>query len=463
MPTQVLGNIVVTTRFDEGHDTILGAADPGWDDARRPWNLALDQWPAAVARPRSERDVADAVMFARDHGLRVAAQGTGHNAVPLGPLSNTILVKTSGMRKVSVDPDSMTARAEAGAIWPDVSDVAAPHGLAALGGSSPDVGVVGYTLGGGMGWLARKYGLAANNVTSFDVVTADGRMLRADASHESDLFWALRGGGGSFAVVTAAQLRLVPVAEVCAGLLWWPIAAAPEVLPAWLELTRGALPDEFTTAVRLMRFPAIPEVPEPVRGGSFVVIDAIHLGSQAEADQILAPLRALKPATDTVSMMPAKDLSHLHMDPEQPTPALGDGLLLDTLAPAAIEELIRLAGPGVDSPLLVVEIRHIGGEMRRARPGNGALAAIDAGYAMICGGLIAGPESADAVGRSIRSILAAMAPWAAPQMYLNFAETSRDPAIFWDPGSYARLRQVKAAVDPQDRIRSNHPIPPATS
>ena len=372
-----------------------------------------------------------------------------------------MLIKTDAMRQVSVDPGRMTARAEAGALWQDVTDAAARHGLAGLAGSSPDVGVVGYTLGGGISWLGRAYGLSANNVEAFEVVTADGRLRRADATRESDLFWALRGGGGSFGVVTAAELRLFPVAKVCAGLLWWPIDAAPAVLQAWRDLTASGLPDEFTTSARLMRFPAAPEIPEPVRGGSFVVIDAIHLGSKAEADEILAPLRALRPDTDTVGLIPARELGHLHMDPEGPVPGATDGLLLDSLPTAAIDGIVRLAGPGTNTPLAGVELRHLGGELHWARPGSGALAAIDAGYALVCGGLVTGPEAATAVTRSVRAIQAAMAPWAARQMYLNFAETSRDPASFWAPQAYTRLRQIKAAVDPEDRIQSNHPIPPA--
>jgi UDP-N-acetylenolpyruvoylglucosamine reductase len=441
--------------------TILTAADPHWDEARRAWNLTADQQPAAIARPASALDVVAAVGYARRHGLRVAAQGTGHNAPPLGPLSDTLLVKTGSMRQVSIDPGRMTARAQAGALWQEVTEAAAGHGLAGLAGTSPDVGVVGYTLGGGIGWLGRKYGLAASNVEAFEAVTADGRLVRADAAHESDLFWALRGGGGSFAVVTEVELRLFPVAAVCAGLLWWPIAAAPDVLQAWRELTASGLPDEFTTTARLLRIPDLPQVPEPMRGGSFVVIDALHRGGPAEADQILAPLRALRPTTDTVHVMPVRDMGHVHMDPEQPVPGVGDAVLLDTLPAAAVDQLIGLVGPGADDAPNMVEVRHIGGEMRRARPGNGALSAIDADYILLGGSAATSPESAAAVTRSVRSILAAMAPWAARQVYLNFAETRRDPASFWDPQAYARLRRIKAAVDPQDRIQSNHPIPPA--
>ncbi len=198
--------------------TILMPGDPGWDDARRAWNLAVDQLPAAIALPESAHDVAVAIRFARDHGLRVAAQGTGHNARPLGSLDDTVLVKTTRMRQVTIDPVARIARAEAGAVWHEVIEAAAEHGLAALAGSSPDVGVVGYTIGGGISWLGRSYGLAANNVEAIEVVTADGRLVRADACTEPDLFWALRGGGGSFGVVTAIELRLFPITEVYAGL-----------------------------------------------------------------------------------------------------------------------------------------------------------------------------------------------------------------------------------------------------
>ncbi len=250
------------------------------------------------------------------------------------------------MRRVTIDPAARTARAEAGAVWLDVAEAAAAHGLAGLAGSSPDVGVVGYTIGGGMGWLGRTYGLSANNVEAIEFVTAGGRLIRADACHEPDLFWALRGGGGSFGIVTAIEVRLFPISKVYAGLLWWPASASSEVLQTWRELTQSGLPDEFTTCARLMHFPAIPAIPEPVRGQSFVVIDVIHLGAPAEADRLLAPLRALRPVTDTIQMIPAPALSHLHMDPEQPTPNVGDGLMLSSLPAEAIDAVIRVAGRG---------------------------------------------------------------------------------------------------------------------
>jgi hypothetical protein len=440
---------------------ITTPGDPGWDEARKAWNLAVDQRPAAVATPETAQDVAAAVRFARERGWRVAAQGTGHNAAPMGPLADTLLIKTRAMRRVSIDPAAMTAWTEAGVVWQEVAEAAAKHGLAALAGSSPDVGVVGYTLGGGLSWLGRAYGLSANNVEAFEVVLADGRQVRADASSEPDLFWALRGGGGSFGIVTAVQLRLFPIAEVYAGLLWWPADAGAQVLQAWRQLTQSGLPDQFTTTARLMNFPPIPDIPEHLRGQSFAIIDVIHLGPPAEADSLLAPLRALRPVTDTIDTIGVEALGHLHMDPENPVPANGDGLLLDSLPARAIDQVLDAAGPGTASPLLAVEVRHLGGELRRARPQSGALAAVDADYLIFGGGLAPTPAMASAISTRVAEVKSALAPWAASQMYLNFAETSRDPASFWSPPAYDRLRRIKAAVDPGNMIRANHPIPPA--
>ncbi len=356
------------------HGKLVLPPHNGWDDARRAWNLALDQRPSAVVLPESASDVVAAILFARERGQRVAAQGTGHGAAPLGSLEDTILVKTERMRGIEIDPVNRVARVEAGVLWQEVVEAAAAHGLAALQGSSPDVGVVGYTLGGGLSFMGRRHGLAANHVRAIEIVTADGVLVRADRDHEPDLFWAVRGGGGSFGVVTAVELELLPIREIYAGLLWYPIDRADEVLHAWRELTESDVPDELTTVGRILNLPPIPEIPEPVRGKSFAVVEAYHLGDPAVADEILAPLRALGPLNDTIASIPMPALSHVHMDPEQPVPGMGDGLTLDSLPREALDELLAVAGPGSRFPLLSVEIRHLGGELARARPESGAIA-----------------------------------------------------------------------------------------
>jgi hypothetical protein len=440
--------------------TMVLPGDDGFDEARRAWNLAVDQRPAAVAFPESAAGVAAAVGWAAERGLRVAAQGTGHGAAPLGPLADTVLLRTGRMRGIRIDPQARVARVEAGAVWLDVVDAAARHGLAALAGSSPDVGVAGYTLGGGMSFLGRRYGLAANNVLAIEMVTADGRLVRADHEHEPGLFWALRGGGGSFGVVTALEFRLFPLTHAYAGVLWYPIERGSDVLHAWGELTRGGPPDELTTVGRFLNLPPIPQIPEQIRGKSFVIVEAYHTGDPAQADELLAPLRALGPVNDTIATVPMPVLSHLHMDPEEPVPGAGDGLMIDRLPGAAIDAFTAAAGPGAAFPLLSAEVRHLGGEFARPRPGNGALASIDAQYVLYAVGMTPVPELVAPVTAQVEAVKHALAPWAAGQMYLNFAETQRPAAPFWTAPAWQRLRQIKADIDPGDMIRSNHPVPP---
>ena len=443
--------------------TILRPGDPGWDDARRAWNLTADQRPAAIAFPRSAADVGAAVGFARRCGLRVAAHGTGHNTEPVNSLTGTLLIETSKMRQVAIDPAAMTARAAAGASWGEVTAAAARHGLTGLAASWPGVGVVGYTLGGGMSWFGRSHGLSANNVSAVELVTADGQLRRVHVGSESDLFWAVRGGGGSFGVVTAIELWLFPVTEVYAGQLWWLMHSAPSVLPAWRELTQSGLPDEFTTSVRLMRFPVLPHIPEAVRGRWFVIVDVVHNGPAPEADQILQPLRALAPVRDTVCTRPAGALGGMREDYERPVPGVADGLMLASLPPEAVDRILLAAGPGTLSLLTAVELRLAGGELRRARPGNGALAAVDGQYLLSAAGRTATPAAAVSTARGVEAVISALRPWSARQMYLNIAGPNRDPASFWPARAYARLRRIKAAVDPGNLIRSNHPIPPAAT
>jgi hypothetical protein len=217
----------------------------------------------------------------------------------------------------------------------------------------------------------------------------------------------------------------------------------------------------WTTVGRVLNLPPIPEIPEPVRGKSFAVVEAYHLGDPAVADELLAPLRALGPVNDTIASIPMPALSHVHMDPEQPVPGLGDGLTLDSLPREAVDELLSVAGPGSRFPLLSVEVRHLGGELRRARPENGATASIDSDYVLFAVGMLPVPELEAPTVAQVRAIKGAMTPWASRQMYLNFADSRRPMETFWDEVTFARLRRVKATVDPDEVSLSNHPVPPA--
>ena len=438
-------------------DALVLPHEPGWNEARLAWNLAVDQQPAAVALPESPEDVAAVVRWARSRGLRVAPQGTGHNAAAMGSLAHTVLVKTERMRGVTIDPVARSARVEAGVLWAEVSEAAAEYGLAALAGSSPDVGVVGYSLGGGISWFARKHGLAANSVTAIELVNADGELVRADAENESELYWALRGGGGSFGVVTALEFALYPIPEVHAGVLFFPLERGAEVLRAWRRWVED-VPDEVTSVGRFLQFPPIPDIPEPLRGGSFVVVEATSLLGERATDELLRPVRALGPAMDTFATIPVEQLKHLHMDPEHPVPGAGDGMLLGDFTDEAIEAIVAAAGADSGSPLLTVEVRHLGGALGRTQPGHGALATIEAGFAMFAAGISMTPEMGAAVRAHIEVVQAALAPWDAGRDYLNFTERRERGERLFGASTYRRLQTVKAQVDPQDLFRSNHPV-----
>jgi FAD/FMN-containing dehydrogenase len=434
--------------------------DGGYDEARRAFDLAVDQRPAAVVFPECAADVVRAVRFARSEGMRIAPQSTGHGSVALERLEGAMLLKTSRMRRVDIYPASRIVRAEAGAEWQDVTVPAAEHGLAALAGSSPNVGVTGYTLGGGIGWLARRYGLAANSVTAVELVTPAGRLARADADHEPDLFWAVRGGGGSVGVVTALEMTLFAVRQLYAGVLFFPIQRASEVLHAWRAWTDTAR-DEVTSVGRILRFPPLPDVPEMMRGRDFALVEAAYLGDALAGAELLRPLRALGPELDTFATIPPPALKQLHMDPEQPVPGEGDGEFLTDFPTDAIDALVALTGHDADTPLQSVEIRHLGGALGRNAPGAGAQARIDAEYLTFAGGLTPTPELRDAVRAHARALKDALTAWHAGYDYYNFAETQGEANAVLPRDAYRRLREIKAQYDPDQAVISAHPVRPA--
>jgi FAD/FMN-containing dehydrogenase len=439
---------------------VFAVGDVGYDEARQAWNLAADERPAVAVMAVSAADVVQAVRFARTHGMRIAPQGTGHGAEPLEPLQGAMLLWTSRMRSVRIDPAAGIARVDAGAVWQDVTVPAGEHGLAALAGTSPNVGVTGYTLGGGIGWLARRYGLAANSVTAAEIVTPDGRFVRTDVGHEPDLFWAVRGGGGSVGVVTALEMRLYPVRELYAGALFFPIRRAAQVLHAWRAWT-GTVPDEVTSLGRILRLPPLPEIPESLRGRAFALVEAACLGDAAVGSELLGPLRRLGPELDTFAMIPAPALQQLHMDPDRPVPNQGDGAFLADLPAAAIDALVALAGPDADTTLLSVEVRHLGGALARPAPGGGAQPDIGARYVMFAGGFTPTPELVGTVRAHAQGVKDALAPWHASYDYYNFEETPAAASTVLPAASYRRLQQIKARYDPDQVIISTHPVWPA--
>jgi FAD/FMN-containing dehydrogenase len=428
--------------------SVCGPDETGYDRARRPWNVAVDQWPAAVCVPADARDIATVLEAASRARLQVAVQGTGHAAATLGHLSEAVLLKTHALTGVAIDPATRSCRAGAGALWQDVVPAAAEHGLAPIAGSSPDVGVVGYTLGGGIGYLSRRHGLAANHVTAFELVTATGEQRRVT---DGELFWALRGGGHGLGVVTAIEFELVPLPEVVAGGLWWPWERAAEILPAWRALCAGA-PDELTTIFRLLQVPPFPESPAHLRGRSLANVQVCLAGAEADADALLAPLRALAPELDTVVPAGPDALLRLHGDPEGPTPALADHALLGELPDPAVDALLEIAGPGSNSPLTSVELRHLGGALAREPENAGALPAIEAEFALHTVGIAMGVEAETLIAGRNSALHTALTPWIPGRTYTNFAGGRLDATTaFAEP---RRLAAVRKAADPGGLFRT---------
>ena len=436
---------------------VVSPVDSGYDEARAAWNLAADQRPAAVAMPENETDIAFALAYAREAGLRVSVQGTGHNPMPLGDMSGSLLIRTHRMRQVDIDPSARRARAQAGAIWSDVTVPASAHGLAPLSGSSPDVGVVGYTLGGGIGYLGRKHGIATNSVTAIELVTADGEHVRVDHEHDPDLFWALRGGGGNFGVVTAMEFKLYPISALYGGWLAWPWERSHEVLSRWAEWTRTT-PDEVTSMARILQLPPFPDIPEIVRGRQLVAVSAAILGSREDGEWLLGPMRDLKPEIDTFAEMPIAGLSHLHGDPEHPVPGISDSRLVDDLPPSGIDAFVEKAGPDAGTALLVAELRQMGGAFGRSGDGHGALDRIDADFVAFAVGIPVDEQVGAKVERDSRSLMEAMEVYGHGRAYSNFAERPVDAGSFYPDDVYMRLREVRARVDPDGLMRANHVI-----
>jgi FAD/FMN-containing dehydrogenase len=435
---------------------LLNPSSPTWDAERGTFNVLTDQQPAGIACPSSPAEVAEVVRAAAADGKRVAAQRTGHLAGPLGDLSRTVVLRTAGLGGVEIDREARTARVGAGALWGDVLPAASELGLAPLHGSSQTVGVAGYTLGGGVSFYGRKHGLACNRVTAIELVDATGEQLRVDAATEPDLFWALRGGGGSFGVVTALEFELLELPEVFAGALLFPAERASEVLQAWAEWTASA-PEEVTSVGRLMNFPPLPEVPEPLRGQSFAVLEAIYSGPESEAGDVLAPLRDLGPAMDTIAAGPPAMIAELHMDPPEPAPYAADGLMTSELPAAAIEALLEAVGPGSGSQLVSVEVRHCGGAFSRPAADGGALANLPAEYLAFGVGIVPEPAALAPTKAWLSDFTGALAPYDGGR-YLNFCEERFDISKAFGAEAVKRLCAVKERYDPDNVFQANHPV-----
>ncbi|MGY1744820.1 FAD-binding oxidoreductase [Blastococcus sp. SYSU D00695] len=436
---------------------VLCAGDPGLAAEVAPFTTTHTPAPAVVVGATCAADVAAAVRWAAERGLSVAVQATGHGLV--SALTGAVLVTTSRMDEVHVDPAARTARVGAGARWRAVIDAAAPHGLAPLSGSSSQVGVVGYTLGGGLGPLARRYGFAADAVRRAELVTGDGEVRTVDAASDPELFWALRGGKGSFGVVTALEFDLVPVARLYGGGVFFPGSAAAALLHAYREWAPG-LPEETTTSIAVLRLPPDPALPEPLRGQTVVHLRVAHLGDAEEGAALVAPMRAVAPALlDGLGEMPFAAVDAIHMDPTAPMPTYDRGTLLRELTADTVDAVLAAAGPDVEVPLVMVELRQLGGAVGRPAAVPNAVAGRDAAFSCwVLGPMF--PPVAGIVPGVVDAVAGALAPWSTGRALLNFAGslTAAQVGGLWDEADRQRLLAVKRRVDPAGLFTHGHVV-----
>jgi hypothetical protein len=437
---------------------LIHPGHPDYDSARQAWNLHTDQRPACICVATRVEHVQAAVRYARAHGLRLAAQTTGHLSQTLPSLERTLLLRLElHNADVEVDPVARVARIKAGARWGDVVDAVAPHGLAVMHGSSPSVGVIGYLLGGGLSFYGRRHGLAVNHVRAFEVVTPDGVHRRLSADHNRDLFYALRGGGGSYAVVTAVELGLLPYAEVTGGAMFFEHRHARRVLRAWRDWAVSA-PDSITTTFRLLCLPPVPEVPEPLRGVPTVCVDGVALEPE-EAVRLEQRLRwAASPMLGGFGPMPSAGVVRLHGDPEEPAPFVGDARLLSKLDDWAIDAFLRVAGSG-DSPLLAAELRHLGGALAAPPPGAGARGHLEGSFLAFGVGIPGAPASPAELDECLDRYLDALTPWATGTRFLSFAERTNSLATCVPDPALDRLTRIRANSDPDGLLVASH-LPP---
>jgi FAD/FMN-containing dehydrogenase len=437
--------------------------EPEYEEARLAWNRLVDQHPALIVVAANTEDVSTAVRYACENNLPVAVQSTGHGVTL--PADGALLLVTSNMKELHIDTASQTAWIGAGLLWGEVLEQTQQVGLAPLLGSSPNVGVAGYTLGGGYGWLGRKYGMAADSVLSFELVDAGGQVLHVSADEHSDLFWGLRGGGGSFGVVTGFQIRLYPVTEVYGGNLLYPAEIAREVLQHYRQWVASA-PDELTSAVALMNFPPVPQVPEFLRGKSFVMIRGCFVGDTANGEKLLEHWRAWQtPIMDDWKEMSFRDVASISNDPLNPMPSKHSGAWLKDLNDAAIDTLLQYAFPVGKPPVLtMVELRHTGGAVARVAPDETAFSHRDATFLLFTVAGAFTQEMYAAQTTHMDAMLNDLRPVMTGGVYLNFlqgTEAQRRARQGFSPQTYQRLQALKAQVDPEDRFRFGYAIPAA--
>jgi len=415
--------------------------EDGYAELVASWNLAVAMAPRAVVAAETADDVAATVRFAGRHGLQVGVQATGHGAV--ASLAGDILVSTKLLDEVHVDANGW-ARIGAGCKWSQVLPQAHKLGFAALNGSSSDVGVVGYLTGGGVGVMARTYGVSADSVRAFEVVTGDGELRRATPDEHPDLFFGLRGGKGSLGIVTSVEIDLIPMTHFYGGALFYDGAHVAEVTALWNRWAAD-LPESITTSFAVLQLPPLPGIPEPLAGRTTLSVRFLSTGDPLEAEDLLTPLREIAPTIlDSIGLHPYPAVDLVHTDPVDPMPVTEQTVLLRELPYAAVEQLVRHITTG--TPHVITEIRQLGGAYAREPRHPDAFDHRDARYSVFLAGIAGVPGTIERGAE----LLAALQPWAHQGMWPNFysARDAKSAAAAYTPATLARLRATASAYDP---------------
>ena len=442
--------------------SLIAAGDDKFDEARKVWNGMIDRRPRLIAQCSGAADVIAAVNFARTHGLLVAVRGGGHSWPGHSVCDDGLMIDLSRMRGVRVDLATKTVRAQGGALWGDVDHESQAFGLATSGGVVSTTGIGGLTLGGGsQTWLIRRYGSTADNLVSADVVTAAGDLLRASETENADLFWAIRGGGGNFGVVTSFEYRLHPVGPlVLAGPTFFLWDRAKEITDFYLEYVQE-LPDELTTVLYYWTAPPAPFLPESLHGQPVVIIAACYAGAAKAGEGVVAPIRALKPAADMLGPLPYTGLQAM-FDPLFPKGiySYAKSDYFDVIPTAMVDDMIAWA-ERKPTPLSLTHLNHFGGAMSRVANDATPFAHRDAMFAFSQDAFWEGPEATAPNVTWVKDYWQAMRTHSPRGAYVNFmADEGEDRVRESYRGNYDRLLQIKRKYDPANLFRLNQNIKP---
>jgi FAD/FMN-containing dehydrogenase len=461
--TKTLDPAAVEAFRSQMQGPVLQPGDEGYDKARKVWNGLIDRFPAVIARPLNEADVAQAISFARAQHLALAVRGGGHNVAGFGTCDGGLVIDLSLMRRIEVDPAARTARAQPGLAWNEFDQATQAHGLATTGGLVSTTGVAGLTLGGGIGWLMRQHGLTVDNLLSAEVVTADGRRLAASATENRELFWGLRGGGGNFGVVTSFTYRLHPVGPmVFGGALFYPAEQAAKLLRFYRDWAPG-LPEELTSMAAFLTAPPAPFVPAALQGTPMVAIALCYTGPIEHGPQLIAPLREfMAPAIDLAGPLPYAGLQTM-FDASAPAGILSywKTEYLPALGDAAID-VISANAQAMPAPFAAIHLHHMEGAVRRTPGGETAYAHRDAPYILNIVGLWMDAAQTEVNQQWVRSFWQAIRPFGTGAAYLNFLGDEGEDRVraAYDQATYARLLELKRRYDPGNLFRLNQNIRP---